>query len=322
MANINQNYDGQTKLKDWWRIIKSNLGLMNEQTEKHIAGEADRHDAEDIDYAGTISGAETVKEAVEQVQSELDAHQSSSVLDHPNGSVTTAKLEDGAVTDTKIGQRTINKPDSEGTTSGMLTTLLNLITGTIKSNKTDTDAALDEKVDKEEGKGLSTNDYTTEEKTKLAGIEAGANNYIHPTGDGWGHIPATGTSNAGKVLTAGAAPGSVSWQEVPGGGGTGGEGGVNVFFSPEEETPPMQVGDIWYIIRDGSTPMAFANAGYDNFIVSSGQPVTGENWGQIMPEKLANTKAANKTVQFINGKLTVGEAPEADAIFYGDTSSQ
>ncbi len=30
------------------------------------------------------------------------------------------------------------------------------------------------KVDKEKGKGLSTNDFTTEEKTKLAGIEAGA----------------------------------------------------------------------------------------------------------------------------------------------------
>ena len=33
---------------------------------------------------------------------------------------------------------------------------------------------ISEKVDKEKGKGLSTNDFTTEEKTKLAGIEAGA----------------------------------------------------------------------------------------------------------------------------------------------------
>ena len=36
------------------------------------------------------------------------------------------------------------------------------------------------KVDKVAGKGLSTEDYTTTEKTKLAGIEAGANKYIHP----------------------------------------------------------------------------------------------------------------------------------------------
>jgi hypothetical protein len=38
----------------------------------------------------------------------------------------------------------------------------------------------DGKVDKIPGKGLSTNDYSTAEKTKLAGIEAGANKYIHP----------------------------------------------------------------------------------------------------------------------------------------------
>ena len=37
------------------------------------------------------------------------------------------------------------------------------------------------KVDKVDGKGLSTNDYTTEEKKKLDGIAAGANNYTHPT---------------------------------------------------------------------------------------------------------------------------------------------
>lgn len=41
-------------------------------------------------------------------------------------------------------------------------------------------ALLNGKVDKVEGKGLSANDYTTAEKTKLAGIAAGANKYVHP----------------------------------------------------------------------------------------------------------------------------------------------
>ena len=36
------------------------------------------------------------------------------------------------------------------------------------------------KVDKETGKGLSTNDFTTVEKNKLAGISEGANNYSLP----------------------------------------------------------------------------------------------------------------------------------------------
>lgn len=40
--------------------------------------------------------------------------------------------------------------------------------------RAETDSLLDEKVDKETGKGLSTEDYTSEEKTKLSGIEAGA----------------------------------------------------------------------------------------------------------------------------------------------------
>lgn len=40
---------------------------------------------------------------------------------------------------------------------------------------------LSNKVDKVDGKGLSTNDYTTEEKEKLGAIEENANNYVHPT---------------------------------------------------------------------------------------------------------------------------------------------
>ena len=41
-------------------------------------------------------------------------------------------------------------------------------------------AAIGLKVDKVDGKGLSENDYTTAEKTKLSGIAANANNYVHP----------------------------------------------------------------------------------------------------------------------------------------------
>ena len=41
-------------------------------------------------------------------------------------------------------------------------------------------ASIGLKVDKVDGKGLSENDYTTAEKTKLSGIDAGANKYVHP----------------------------------------------------------------------------------------------------------------------------------------------
>ena len=42
-------------------------------------------------------------------------------------------------------------------------------------------AQLATKVDKITGKGLSTEDYSTTEKSKLAGIETGANKYVHPS---------------------------------------------------------------------------------------------------------------------------------------------
>ena len=50
------------------------------------------------------------------------------------------------------------------------------------------------KVDKVDGKGLSTNDYTTAEKNKLSGLS----NYTHPTTSGNKHIPAGGKS--GQVV--------------------------------------------------------------------------------------------------------------------------
>lgn len=56
-------------------------------------------------------------------------------------------------------------------------------------------AELDNKVTKVDGKGLSTNDYTDEEKAKLAGIEEGANKYVLPVaGDALG-----GVKNGGNV---------------------------------------------------------------------------------------------------------------------------
>lgn len=49
------------------------------------------------------------------------------------------------------------------------------------------------------------------DKAKLDGVATGANNYIHPATDGNLHVPATGTTNSGKVLKAGSTAGSLSW---------------------------------------------------------------------------------------------------------------
>ena len=75
-------------------------------------------------------------------------------------------------TDTKVSELIDSAPETLDT--------FKEIADAFKENDEVLDAlnsAIGKKVDKEEGKGLSTNDYTTAEKTKLAGIEEGANNY-------------------------------------------------------------------------------------------------------------------------------------------------
>lgn len=60
--------------------------------------------------------------------------------------------------------------------------------------KTTVITLLGNKVNKVEGKGLSTNDYTTAEKDKLSGIATGANNYTLPTaGAALGGVKTTST---------------------------------------------------------------------------------------------------------------------------------
>lgn len=76
-------------------------------------------------------------------------------------------------------------------------------------------ALLDQKADTSHGHDLVTTTVAgfmaAADKVKLNGIASGANNYSHPTGDGNLHVPATSTTNNGKVLKAGSTAGSLSW---------------------------------------------------------------------------------------------------------------
>lgn len=64
-------------------------------------------------------------------------------------------------------------------------------TGIESALRTDVDSLSTNKVDKISGKGLSTNDYTTPEKNKLAAIEAEANKYV---------LPAATTTTLGGII--------------------------------------------------------------------------------------------------------------------------
>ena len=72
-----------------------------------------------------------------------------------------------------------------------------------------------DKVDKVAGKTLSTNDYTTDEKTKLSKIEIEANKYVHPaytakslglykfTVDSTGHVNSTSAITKADITALG-----------------------------------------------------------------------------------------------------------------------
>ena len=70
-------------------------------------------------------------------------------------------------------------------------------TGSVYVNVTDKLSASEVKALYESN--ADTNAYTDEEKTKLTGIELGANNYVHPTTAGNKHIP-TGGGAANQIL--------------------------------------------------------------------------------------------------------------------------
>ena len=99
----------------------------------------------------------------------------------------TATLKDGSITKTQLDTNLQNELDSKVNAEyvqkngGKINSIsVDGTTQTIDKNK-NVNIVLSGKVDKVSGKQLSTEDYTTAEKNKLAGIAAGANNYTHPS---------------------------------------------------------------------------------------------------------------------------------------------
>ena len=142
----------------------------------------------------------------------------------PDGTITTAKIADDAVTAAKLnntgvtaasytnaditvdenGRITAASNGSGGATNlGNIPSSTNVeITSSTGTNTTVAGAVA----------GGNAGVMTGADKNKLDGIDANANNYTHPTGDGNLHVPATGTTNDGKVLTAGSTAGALSWE--------------------------------------------------------------------------------------------------------------
>lgn len=80
---------------------------------------------------------------------------------------------------------------------------------TFKANIVDNDSFA--MVDSQASDASKRTLWSTIKATLKAYFDGLYNNYTHPTGDGNLHVPATGTTNNGKVLKAGATAGSISW---------------------------------------------------------------------------------------------------------------
>ena len=99
------------------------------------------------------------------------------------------------------------------------------------------------------------------DKTKLDGIATGANNYSHPTGDGNLHVPATSTTNSGKVLTAGATAGSLSWVTPTNGTVTSVSGSGAISVATGTTTPVISVA-----AASGTVPGTMSAADYTKLL--------------------------------------------------------
>ncbi len=100
-----------------------------------------------------VSGPASASFEAGYTDKRIKEHRRAEVLDHIDGSVTEEKLANGAVTDKKIGERTIHKPDGGGVTTGTLTGLFNTIVDAAKTHASEVGAALRGKADKKTADG-------------------------------------------------------------------------------------------------------------------------------------------------------------------------
>lgn len=166
---------------------------------------------DDVDYKGTGTSLTEKLDAMDTAITEkADAdhtHTEYAAVDHAHTEYVTAETYTAGMS----GKANTDHTHAEYAESSH-THLQNDITGLASalSGKADTShthsrddvtglsTALSGKVDKVSGKALSTNDYTTAEKNKLAGIAAGANAYTHPASH-----PATMITGLADVATTG-----------------------------------------------------------------------------------------------------------------------
>lgn len=157
-----------------------NLGLIKELPTEFYDIETVNSNLDKIDeFAGRTDNPHKVTKS----QVGLDKVDNTADADKPVSTAQAAAIAEAkANVQTNLSGHTNNKSNPHTVTKAQVG--LGNVDNTSDVNKpvsTAQQTALNNKVDKVSGKGLSTNDYTTAEKTKLSGIETGANKYVLPS---------------------------------------------------------------------------------------------------------------------------------------------
>lgn len=139
-----------------------------------------------------------VQDSVTNIETEVDRYKNSNDLRVSNDEVKITNVEnskaDKTYVDTELNKRyTKDEIYTKTETDQRIQMVVNAAPAALDTLKEIADALNDDpnfaatittelskKVDKVDGKQLSTEDYTTTEKNKLAGIQDNANNYVHP----------------------------------------------------------------------------------------------------------------------------------------------
>lgn len=154
-------------------ITETELNSKGYLTEhQDISGKVDKVSGKSLIADTEISRLANVKNYDDTgIKSDISKKANSSDLHSHSNKVELDKIQEGDKA----------KWDAKSNFSGNYNDLTNKPTiPTVDVTKSYVDNSLDNKVDKIEGKGLSTNDYTTAEKNKLSGIAEKANNYSLP----------------------------------------------------------------------------------------------------------------------------------------------
>ena len=154
-------------------ITETELNSKGYLTEhQDISGKVDKVSGKSLIADTEISRLANVKNYDDTgIKSDISKKANSSDLHSHSNKVELDKIQEGDKA----------KWDAKSNFSGNYNDLTNKPTiPTVDVTKSYVDNSLGNKVDKIEGKGLSTNDYTTAEKNKLSGIAEKANNYSLP----------------------------------------------------------------------------------------------------------------------------------------------